>query len=89
MAEKNKKIQISSTFDIQSQSLHEVLKDHTTGKAKVVDSQEPHRKTVTSIITSNPVKYEAKGTEEPKVTEGQKVDVNPATVGYDTSQLVD
>ena len=85
----NKKIQITSTFDIQSESLHEVIKDHETGKAKVIDRQEPHKKTVTSTITSNPVKYEAKGTEEPKVTEGEKIKVNPATVGYDTSQLVD
>ena len=83
----NKKIGISSSFDIQSESLHEVIQDHHTGKAKVVDVQEPHKKTATTTITTNPVKYEAKGTEEPKVTAGQAVEVNPATVGYDTSQL--
>ena len=85
----NIKIQISSTFDIQSESLRQVTKDHNTGEAKVVDIQEPHRKTTTATITSNPVKYEAKGTEGPKVTEGQELKFNPATVGYDTSQLVD
>jgi hypothetical protein len=85
----NKKIQISSTLDIQSESLHKVVTDHNTGKAKVVDIQEPHRFSTTTTITSNPVKYEAKGTEKPKVTEGREVQVNPATVGYDTSQLVD
>jgi hypothetical protein len=85
----NKKIQISSTLDIQSESLHEVIKDHETGKTKVIDIQEPHKKTITSTITSNPVKYEAKGSEEPKVKEGEAVQLNPATVGYDTSQLVE
>lgn len=83
----NKKIGISSSFEIDSESLHEVIKDHNTGEAKVIDVQEPHKKTINTTITSNPVKYEAKGTEEPKVTEGQAVEVNPATVGYDTSQL--
>ena len=82
-----KRIQISSTFDIQSESLHEVIKDHNTGKTKVVDIQEPHRKTSTATITTNPVKYGAKGTEEPRVTEGKEVKFHPATVGYDTSQL--
>ena len=85
----NKKIQISSTFDIQSESLHEVIKDNNTGKTKVTDIQEPHSRTETKTITSNPVKYEAKGTAEPKVTEGEEVKINPATVGYDTSQLID
>lgn len=87
MTENNKKIQISSTFDIQSESLHEVIKDHNTGEAKVVDIQEPHKRTETATITTNPVKYEAKGIEEPKVTEGKEVKLNPATIGYDTSQL--
>ena len=83
----DKKIQISSSFEIESESLHEVTKDHNTGKAKFVDVEEPHKKTVHSTITTNPVKYETKGTEEPQVTEGQAVHVNSATVGYDTSQL--
>ena len=83
----DKKIGISSTLEIESGSLHEVIKDHNTGKARVVDVQEPHKKTASTTITTNPVQYEAKGTEEPHVTEGQAVEVNPATVGYDTSQL--
>lgn len=91
----DKKIQISSTFDIESESLHEVIKDRETGKTKTVDIQEPLKKTISSTVTSNPVKFEAKGTEEPKVKEGESesesesVEVNPATVGYDTSQLVE
>ena len=83
----NKKIQISSTVEVASESLHEVIQDHNTGKAKVVDVAEPHKTTTTTTIASNPVKYEAKGIEEPHVTEGQAVNVNPATVGYDISQL--
>lgn len=83
----NKKIQISSSFDIQAESLHEVIQDHNTGKAKVTDVQEPHKTTKNVTITTNPVKYEKKGIEELQVTEGQAVDVNPATIGYDTSQL--
>lgn len=83
----NRNIQISSSFNIQSESLHEVVKDHNTGKTKVTDIQEPHKQTEKTTITSNPVKYETKGAEEPQVTEGKAVDINPATVGYDTSQL--
>lgn len=87
-----KKIQISSNFTLESESLHEVLKDHETGTAKVIDKSEPHKQTVSSTITSNPVKYEAKGAEEPKVKEGKEIKVDPdtaASIGYDTSQLVD
>jgi hypothetical protein len=83
----NRKIQISSSFDIQSESLHEVVKDNNTGQTKVTDIQEPHKRTEKTTITTNPVKYETKGTEEPQVTEGKAVHLNPATVGYDTSQL--
>lgn len=83
----NNKIQITSSLDIQAESLHEIIKDHNTGKAKVVDKEEPHEQSIKKTITTNPVKYEAKGVEEPKVKEGEAVEVNPATVGYDTSQL--
>ena len=83
----NKKIQISSSFDVQAESLHEVISDHNKGKSKVVDVEQPHKRTENVTVTSNPVKYEKKGIEEPQVTEGQEVKVNPATVGYDTSQL--
>lgn len=86
MAE-DKKIQISSSFDIQAESLHEVIKDHDTGEVKVIDKEEPHEQKVATTITTNPVKYEAKGIEEPKVVEGEAVEINPALVGYDTSQL--
>jgi hypothetical protein len=83
----DKKIKISSSLDIQSESLHEKIKDNKTGQTRVVDIQEPHRTTKTTTITTNPVKYEAKGPGKVEVTEGKAVDINPATVGYDTSQL--
>ena len=90
----NKKIQISSSLDIQAESLHEVIRDPNTGETKVIDKQEPHQQIISTTVTTNPVKYEAKGTEEPKVTEGKAeeieekaVEVDPAAIGYDTSQL--
>ena len=83
----NNKIQITSSLDIQAESLHEVIKDHNTGEAKVIDKEEPHEQSIRKTITTNPVKYEAKGVKEPKVKEGAAVEVNPATIGYDTSQL--
>lgn len=83
----NKKIQITSKLDISSENLYEKITDNTTGETKVVNKQEPHNTSETKTVTTNPVKYEAKGTEEPHVTEGKAVDINPATVGYDTSQL--
>lgn len=82
----NKTIQISSSFDIQSESLHEKIRDPSTGKGKTIDIEEPHRATTTTTITSNPVKYETNG-DEPHVTEGKDIELNPATVGYDASQL--
>lgn len=87
MEGKNKRIQISSSFHTQSEFLHEVIHDRNTDKAKIVDIQEPHKKTESVTITSNPITYEKKGIEEPKVTKGEEVKINPAIVGYDTSQL--
>lgn len=83
----DKKIQFTSKLDIDSEYLHEEIKDNSTGEVKVTDKQVPHQSTLKTTVTSNPVKYEAKGIEEPHVTEGEAVDINPATVGCDTSQL--
>lgn len=81
------KIQFTSKLDVQNEYLHEKVTDHDTGEVKVTDVCDPHSTTLKTTVTSNPVKYEAKGTEEPHVTEGEAVDLNPATVGCDTSQL--
>jgi hypothetical protein len=83
----SKKIQISSSFNIESESLHQTVRNNHTGETKVADIQEPYKRTEKTTITTNPVKYETNGTEEPRVTEGEVVEINPATVGYDTSQL--
>ncbi len=83
----NQKIQISSSLDIQSESLREKIKDNTTGETKEIDIEEPHKKTVNTTITTNPVKYSTNGPGEPQVTEGKAISINPATTGYDTSQL--
>ena len=82
-----KDIHISSSLDVQSESLHEKITDHSTGRAKVVDKETPHESTSSYTVTTNPVKYEKKGIDEAKVTEGKAVDLDPATAGYDTSQL--
>jgi len=87
MAPPNKKIQITSELDISSETLFEKITDNSTGETKVINKQKPHQRSKTTTVTTNPVKCEAKGTEEPHVTEGKAVDINPATIGYDTSQL--
>jgi len=81
------KIQFTSKLDIQNEYLHEKVTDHSTGQVKVTDKVAPHQSTLKTTVASNPVKYEAKGVEEPQVTEGEAVELNPATVGCDTSQL--
>lgn len=81
------KIQITSKLDVDHKYLHEKITDNSTGEVKVTDTKEPHSSTCKTTVATNPVKYEAKGVEEPHVTEGDAVDVNPATVGCDTSQL--
>lgn len=82
-----KKIKISSSFNVDAESLHQKITDHDTGKVKVIDKQEPHHFSQSTTITSNPVKYETKGTEPPKVTEGDSVELDPANVDDDASQL--
>ena len=85
----NSKIQVTSKLDIQNEYLHEKIKDPSTGQVKVTEKVAPHQSTATTTLASNPVKYEVKGVEEPKVTEGEAetVELDPATVGCDTSQL--
>lgn len=83
----DKSIHIASSLDIQAESLHEKIIDHSAGKSKIVDKETPHESSSNYTVTTNPVKYEKRGTDEAKVTEGKAVDLDPATVGYDTSQL--
>jgi len=83
-----KKIQISSSFDVDSESLHEKATDHNTGETKVTDKEEPHHTSRSTTITSNPVRYETKGIDDTKVTEGEAIAVRDlADEGYDTSAL--
>ena len=87
MPSDNSKIEFSSNLDIQNEVLHEKITDRTTGEVKVTDVYDPHSTTSKTTIASNNAKYEAKGVEEPHVTEGEAVELNPATIGCDTSQL--
>ena len=87
--EPDSKIQFTSKLDIQNEYLHERLKDPSTGQVKVTEKVAPHQSTSKTTVASNPVKYEVKGVEEPKVTEGEAetVELDHAAVGCDTSQL--
>ncbi|KAH9842075.1 ribose 5-phosphate isomerase B [Teratosphaeria destructans] len=92
MAPKNSTIQITSSVDIDNETLHEKIVDHTTGKVKTVDKQDPHSTSRTTTVASNPVKYETKGTEPPKLTSGHALQStstqrDPAAEGLDTSAL--
>ena len=81
------KIQFTSKLDIKNEYLHEKVTDRDTGEVKVTEVHDPHSATCKTTLTSNNAKYEAKGVEAPHVTEGEAVELNPATVGCDTSQL--
>lgn len=83
----DQKIQISSFLDVESESLHEKIVDHNTGKTKEVDTQEPHQRSEATTVTSNPVKYETADTGPPSVTASEPTREQSATAGYDTSQL--
>lgn len=81
------KIGFTSKLEVENEYLHEKVTDRSTGEVKVTDVHDPHSTTVKATVTSNNAKYEAKGIEDPHVTEGEAVELNPATVGCDTSQL--
>ena len=81
----DKPIHISSSLDIQSESLHEKIKDPSTAEVRTIDKEQPHQSTTTHTLATNNVKYTANGTESPKVTEGKAIN-NPST-DLDTSQL--
>jgi hypothetical protein len=83
----NSKIQYTSKIDIQNEYLHEKVTDPSTGQVKVTEKVAPHQSSATTTLASNPVKFEVKGVEEPKVTEGEAVELDPAAVSCDTSQL--
>ena len=83
----NSKIEFTSKLEIENEYLHEKVKDPSTGQVKVTEKVAPHQSTATTTLASNPVKYEVKGVEEPKATEGEAVELDPAAVGCDTSQL--
>lgn len=85
----SKKIKFSSSFDIKSESFREKVVNHDTGTTRVVDNQNPIHSTRQFTLTTNPVKWESKDSNKPKQTSGYSIQVNPHTVGYDTSQLTD
>lgn len=87
MSSSNKKIQISSHFEIDSKSLHKKSINHKTGETKQVDEETPHQYQATTTVTSNPVTYESKGIRHPHVTSGHIFEESDVTHGCNTSQL--
>ncbi|GAB7364828.1 hypothetical protein MBLNU230_g5622t1 [Neophaeotheca triangularis] len=83
----NKPIHISSKLDIEAESLHETIRNPATGETKHIDTDKPHETTISETLTTNPVKYETKGTSGPRVTEGKTIQEVSETTGDDTSQL--
>ncbi|RMY62031.1 hypothetical protein D0865_00658 [Hortaea werneckii] len=64
-----RKVQISSSFDIDSKSFHEKVVDHKNGGTKRIDEEQPHQHQQSTTVTSNPVKYENNGTDKLHITE--------------------
>ncbi|KAI7031111.1 hypothetical protein KC352_g47485, partial [Hortaea werneckii] len=64
-----RKVQISSSFDIDSKSFHEKVVDHKNGGTKRIDEEQPHQHHQSTTVTSNPVAYENNGTDELHITE--------------------
>lgn len=90
MVDKKKRVQISTNFTTDAESLHEEIHFKDTGGSKIIDRSDPHSTSFSTTITSNPVTIETDGVEN-KTKSGSAntttIDQNPRTVGYDTSQL--
>ncbi|KAJ9630583.1 hypothetical protein H2203_001106 [Taxawa tesnikishii (nom. ined.)] len=84
-----KKIQITSNTSIDAERLHEEVHYNDTGKTKVIDRNEPHITTISKTITGNPGRITTTGEEHthPKTQNSSNPAEDPATVGFDTSQL--
>ncbi|RMY86655.1 hypothetical protein D0861_05790 [Hortaea werneckii] len=64
-----RKVQISSSFDIDSKSFHERVVDHKNGGTKRIDEEQPHQHHQSTTVTSNPVTYENNGTDKLHISE--------------------
>ncbi|KAI7086431.1 hypothetical protein KC356_g5029 [Hortaea werneckii] len=82
-----RKVQISSSFDIDSKSFHERVVDHKNGGTKRIDEEQPHQHHQSTTVTSNAVTYENNGTDKLHISEGEVIQQSKATEGFDTSQL--
>ncbi|THY10508.1 ribose 5-phosphate isomerase B, partial [Aureobasidium pullulans] len=88
-----KRLQISSSFTSDAEHLHEEIHDKKTGETKTITHDTPHESTHTTTYTTNPYTVETNGAEQ-KTKQGDSITLDtepshcPATVGYDTSQLL-
>lgn len=87
MSSNKKKATFSSSFGIDSESSYEKTTNHNTGKVKEVSKQEPHHSSRSTTVTTDGSKWETKDTSTPENRHRYTVKENPATIGYDTSQL--
>lgn len=84
-----KRIQITSNTHIDAERLHEEVRNHNSGKTKIVDRQEPHKIEHSKTITGNPGKVKAldDDLDDTPASTTKSPQEHPATVGLDASQL--
>ena len=84
-----KRIQITSDITSNAEHFYErIERPGGSGKAKVVEQNEPKTTSRTVTLTTNPYTVETDGTpENTKTKEGEAVTIDLEKKGYDTSQL--
>lgn len=95
MGSTSRRIKLSATTEIDSERFSQKIVNHNTGKTKISNRPEPRKWTHSGTIISEPSepvkledKTEQKGDKAKEVkSPANDPYTNPATVGYDTSQL--
>lgn len=89
-----RRLKVSSSVAIQSESLTQKVVDHHAGTTKVIEAQGPHHFSSSASVVFNPVEkqYKATGVLEPQVTKHAVAskdfdDLQLREAGFDTSQL--
>lgn len=90
--ESGKRIKISSTSSIKSDSFFQKITDHNTGKSKTIDKPQPHQFNNSANITGNPSepeKFQGKieKTSGPQIKQSKATNTVEQIEGLDTSQL--
>lgn len=90
--EPSKRIKISSTSSIKSDSFFQKITDHNSGKTKTINRPEPHQFNNTTNISGNPSEPEKfEGTIEktsgPQIVKAKSTNTVEHVEGLDISQL--